>query len=452
MTTHGPVDPALPQLAVALSEAAMADTFAEALRDCRVRVQSCRVERVKYRPRRNCTLSYLLQLDGDDGAFEQRVAARLCSGGDSARRAANAAARDLLPSRAGPSSLHLAPLDMVTYWWPNDPKLDAARLFADERRFAAQVLPEIVAALGGGTLARQRMEIVQYVPEHRVCARVQLRRDCGGTLTDHTLYAKADAGRGGAVTHAVLRALEGAAARGSLLRTPASLLWQEHHGLHWQHAVAGCALLDLAPVAPPAAAAAVGEQLAALHAVATPVRRAVTRDELQRAPADVAAVLGLVDATWQPALDGLAAALSRGAAELGGDLVTLHGDLHPRNVLVDGDRVGLIDLDGARQGPAALDLGAWIADTLYRTLLDDADPEVASASLHAFIAGYAAGGGMLPRAQTLAWATAYQLVCQRAWRCVVNLKPGRFALAPRLIALADALLHGTPLACAVEVA
>jgi hypothetical protein len=40
----------------------------------------------------------------------------------------------------------------------------------------------------------------------------------------------------------------------------------------------------------------------------------------------------------------------------------------------------------------------------------------------------------------LAWSTAWNLLTQRAWRCVVNLKPGRFAIAPRLVALAGAEL------------
>ena len=40
-------------------------------------------------------------------------------------------------------------------------------------------------------------------------------------------------------------------------------------------------------------------------------------------------------------------------------IVTLHGDLHPRNLLQDERGVlGLIDLDSARSGPALLDLGA----------------------------------------------------------------------------------------------
>ena len=35
------------------------------------------------------------------------------------------------------------------------------------------------------------------------------------------------------------------------------------------------------------------------------------------------------------------------------------------------------------------------------------------------------------REPELAWATAWSLLTQRAWRCVVNLKPGRWAIAPR---------------------
>jgi hypothetical protein len=42
-------------------------------------------------------------------------------------------------------------------------------------------------------------------------------------------------------------------------------------------------------------------------------------------------------------------------------------------------------------------------------------------------------------ASLLAWSTAYNLLCQRAYRCVANLKPGRFEAVPALLALADSI-------------
>ena len=39
----------------------------------------------------------------------------------------------------------------------------------------------------------------------------------------------------------------------------------------------------------------------------------------------------------------------------------------------------------------------------------------------------------------MAWSTAHDLLCKRAYRCVANLKPGRFEAVPHLLALADAI-------------
>ena len=134
--------------------------------------------------------------------------------------------------------------------------------------------------------------------------------------------------------------------------------------------------------------------------------------------------------TLRQAVDGLAEGIDALSSL---PMATLHGDLHARNLLVDGDTLAFIDLDGLRRGPAVLELGAWIADGMYRALLEEASPLRDSAGWQSLLDAYAEAGGIVPPARTLAWATAWHLLCQRAWRCVVNLKPGRFAIAQRLV-------------------
>jgi Ser/Thr protein kinase RdoA (MazF antagonist) len=133
---------------------------------------------------------------------------------------------------------------------------------------------------------------------------------------------------------------------------------------------------------------------------------------------------------------------------------TLHGDIHGRNILVEdqrsGPRVALIDLDGLRRGPAVLELGSWVADAIYRALLEGDAADRDRPAWRALIDAYAAAGGVRPDPAALRWAVAWNLLTQRAWRCVVNLKPGRYALAPSLVQLAtDIAGQGTAaeLAC-----
>ena len=172
-----PHDPALPQLAQSLDPQAMAKVFARALSGMQVR--SCEVDRIKYRPGRNCSVSYVLRLhDPQRGRdVEQRVAARFCSAGDSARRHLKSIASATQASAAGPALLHLPALDMLAHWWPNDAKLDAPALLHDDERMRVHCVDKVIAALTGGRgrWVGHRTSIVQQVPELRVCARVELR-------------------------------------------------------------------------------------------------------------------------------------------------------------------------------------------------------------------------------------------------------------------------------------
>jgi hypothetical protein len=437
-----PQDRSLPQLAHALDEQAMAEVFADELRAHGTHLERCTIERVKYRPNRNCTLSYLLHLrDGSSGLpLEQRVAARLCAGGDSVRRAVRASGTPLHPSISGPALRLLPGLDMLTWWWPNDAKLTAPHLLADGDALRQHVLPELVALLstGRGTLVSHEIEIVQYVPELRLTARVDLRWHADGQIDRQCVYAKASIEPDGAGAHEILRTLQASPAWGvARLRTPQALLWQPAHMLRWQGGLPGQALLDLSSSVATRLAAPLGAQLAALHGTHVAAAGELTRGILYTRLISITRLLGDALPDSRVTLQCAAEHLTDGLRWLdNAALVTLHGDLHPRNVLVDGDQLALIDLDDVHRGPALLELGAWVAEGMYRAVLECCAPMRDHQAWQALLDGYADAGGIRPLPQALAWACAWNLLCQRAWRCVVNLKPGRFAIAPKLIALA----------------
>ena len=440
-----PRDAALPHLALALDGAAMADVFDGVLGPHGLRVDACRVERVKYRPGRNATLAYRLRLHGGDRPpFEQHVAARLCSG-DGAARSVRAGRAALVASPAGPALRWLPGLDMLTWWWPNDARLHATHLLADPARLREQVLPALMPMLGapGARVERCDVTIAQYVPEHRVCARVDLQWHDGARQDARRVYVKASREPDGATAFGLLSQLQASAAwRSGRLRTPAALLWHPGSQTWWQQGLPGVALLDAGARAMTAAAAPLGAQLAALHATPVDTAREVTADAMRARLDEVVALLAPL---WADVpVRQAAQALRAGWHHLDGTApASLHGDFHARNVLVDaspdGPRVALIDLDGLRRGPALLELGAWQADAMYRALLDGDRPDRDAAACDALLTGYADAGGQRPTPAALRWATAWNLLTLRAWRCVVNLKPGRYAIAPRLVALAAAL-------------
>ncbi|MEQ1804881.1 MAG: aminoglycoside phosphotransferase family protein [Burkholderiaceae bacterium] len=457
-----PVDPLLPHLSLAVDGTAMVSVFDRLLRaqQPKLSVLACAVDRIKYRPRRNIAVSYRLRVrDAHSGrTFIQLVATRFCSEGESRQRHANGLRRAAVGNAVGLASSHVAALDMVAAWWPNDAKLgEAAALLSGDQHTPQGVLNEVIAALteGRGELISHAFHLAQVVPEHRACARVELayRAATSGPVLKRTVYVKAEAERAGADTHAVMQALKGSPAQsqGRLL-TPRPILWQTQRGLHWQEALPGMPLLDEANEVSVAAAQRVGSMLAGLHATPVPTQRCVGVDELRERLALVADTLAIVEPRWEGAVRSLSGALTQGVgAACEAKSVTLHGDLHPRNILVADDRIGLIDLDGLRLGPAVADLGDWIADSLYRALLAGRSAAMALATCRAFVNAYAGASGTACGEAELAWSTANSLFCQRAWRSVVNLKPGRYALVEPLLDTAAAILRSGSIDAALDV-
>ncbi len=445
MTDAWPIDPMLPHLALALDGGAMQRHFtSHGGLAPGWSVRECRVERVKYRPRRNLSVAYRLELRHVRRGLrhDQFVATRWCADGESLARFAKAQGRPQLATPAGPTVMHDAALDVVAHWWPNDARLAAAAALGDGRRMHTQWLPEVARMLAApsATLVQSQLELVQLVPEHRVTARALLRLADG---SEHLVYAKGDAAQGGPVTQAAMQALwDDPARRRGTLHVPQPLGWQPGSGLHWQRALVGDALLDMPVRDPVDVHRRVGSLLAALHQAPVQIARTESAVAARMRLPELHETLSQIDAAWGPALDRLTRALGPALAGLfDGAKVTLHGDLHPRNVLVAPDgRLGLVDLDSLRRGPALLDLGAWAADALYRTHLGGGSIETSVGLLRELLRGYRHAGGSAPNEADLAVATAWQMLNQRAWRCAVNLKPGRYALVRPLLETAQLLL------------
>ena len=438
-----PCDPLLPQLQAALDGEHMRQVFGKALTG--PVVESCEIDRVKYRPRRTCSVSYRLKIsDGGRGRYEQRISARFCSGGDAQRRYAKALANHALASPAGPSLQHAPELDMLAWWLPNDPQLPGLRLLFDAGALRTEAAPDWLQAQGldAAETIDLQVRLVQLVPERRACARVDAtQRSAAGTALPHSAYVKCHADGRGGLTHARMQALSRSTAQAEgRLCTPISQLWQPALGLHWQQAMPGQALQQAAPEIGVDCSAAVGATLAALHGCNVPWGADAPLDagRLLAGAEEAAGTLAAVDDGWAEPAGALLVELRARAGDLHrSPMRTLHGDLHPNNVLVQPGAATsvptLIDLDSLRCGPAALELGGWIADAAYRAALAGQSPEQAWPACEAFLAAYALHGGSMPPAEALAWGAVHQLLCRRAYGAVANLKPGRLATVPALL-------------------
>ena len=182
-----------------------------------------------------------------------------------------------------------------------------------------------------------------------------------------------------------------------------------------------------------------GAALATLHGLRAPDGAAFRRF----APARLARAVGAI-ATARPAAGPAAAELLARLLERRGDAagpdVCVHGDANPRNALLDGDRVSLIDLEDVAAGPAAVDLGHVLAGLLCEraagALPAAAEPPLARALLR----GYAAVAP-LPRPETLAWHAAATVLARRALTAVNRVRDADLRQLDAYLRAAGALMR-----------
>lgn len=112
----------------------------------------------------------------------------------------------------------------------------------------------------------------------------------------------------------------------------------------------------------------------------------------------------------------LAAALEVSRPDRERDVV-LHGDCHPKNALIDGSGLTLIDLDQSGWGEPAADLGSLIARLRHGARLGEFAGVDTGALVRGALAGYASVRP-LPSPRSLRWYTAAALLVERAVRAI----------------------------------
>lgn len=315
--------------------------------------------------------------------------------------------------------------------------------FPDDRRLRglADVLapaPDVAAVAGPAGDRWVAGEVAEYAPERSLTVRA-VDRD-GAPVA----YAKAYAP--GTVDVAALAdryaaVAAGLAATGLPVASPRPLGRSADRGLLVLEAMPGERWGDLPPADLAPALRLLGRAVAAVHAMgpgAVPGLRPFGR----LAPPRIAHSAELVAAA-RPDLAGplaaVAAALAAGPPP-GDPAVALHGDCHPKNALVAGGRLALVDLDQAGTGPAGADVGSLLARLRLAVLVGDAGPTDERRLAAAFLDGYAAVRTPPPVA-SLAWHTAAALVAEQAMRAVNRVRRRVLPVLDQVVAAAAATLR-----------
>jgi aminoglycoside phosphotransferase len=309
--------------------------------------------------------------------------------------------------------------------------------FPDDRRLPdidALLAPSAAMVAMTGRREWVRSEVAEYAPERSITVRAV---DAGGNAT---AYVKQYAAGQRDVDALAARYAHFAHALGGS-GVPRPLGWSSRRGVLALEAAPGIRWADLAPAAAPTAAL-IGGAIAAFHGVPAPPGTPLFVRLGPRRVARSAEVLATARPDLAPAARDLARRLA--VTRLDGPPVMVHGDCHPKNAVVDGDRMTLIDLDQAGRGAAAADIGSLLARGRVVGIVGGDDPAAAGQFADAFLAGYASQRA-LPDGAAIRWHTAAALVVEQAVRAVNRVRPDVLAhLADVLGAAADLLPAGSP--------
>ena len=117
--------------------------------------------------------------------------------------------------------------------------------------------------------------------------------------------------------------------------------------------------------------------------------------------------------------------------------VTLHGDFHPANLLVDDDGPVVIDLDNLATGPTERDLAIFAGRVILLGLKDGSRADEIVAAALRFPEHYVASGGCPVSDATFGWYVAATVLAKQISNGVRRLAPGLSSLAAGLLDLAE---------------
>lgn len=466
MTIHDlPQDETLPQLSTVLDPQAMRSVFQHGLFDTDAaasgarlaphwEVRDCALTWTKYRPGWDCRMAYELTLydPAREWTLTQRLYGRIYALGRRSARDRQPPRESLVAVEAGPGFAFLPALDMIVWGFPNDRKLTGLPRLVDtqylESKLGAALQQSVCKARDIGTQDWRivRSETMHYVPERTCTVRTTLE-GAGplGRSARLTLYGKTYGGDEGQTTwHHMRRLCASLACQEGRLRVPEPCAYWPDAKILFQHALEGVPLADLATDRKRwlDGVRQTGIVVAALH---TTDIGCLERDDTTELLDKLTHVRQLASQLRLPCADPMADIVSR-LGQLAESvprtpIVTLHGDLHSKNVLIDRRGAGLIDLDNVHRGPAWHDVGSFVAALLATGRILRWSRTASEEAAHVFLDAYQAAVPWPTDPVALRWYTALCLIAERVFRSLTRMKAGQLRLVDGFVQLSGQLLE-----------
>jgi aminoglycoside phosphotransferase len=357
----------------------------------------------------------------DAGGASWTISARAFRDGRGAR--AYQEARGATPLCPGVTPVFYdAELDTVFWVFPNDRKLVGLAAVSSGELSSSDGLP----------LVWQSTRLMAYAPEKSATL---------ACLDDHravVAYAKVSAHDQTEHDYRRYRALEKTVDSNPYLRLPRALAYLPSHRLLLIEAIGGRRMDDPTGGKAVDDAARFGAALAALHALKPPDAPALTRFAADRL-IEARRLVIRVRPDVADLVDALAGDLMSRQPDEPEVPVCLHGDVHPKNAIVTDREIALIDVEDLAVGPAAADLGSFLASLLYLRRGGRLTTGTHDAVAYAFLSGYASVRP-LPTRTALRWHTSAALLIERILRAVTRVRPLGLVHLPDLLRDARGLL------------
>jgi hypothetical protein len=406
-----PADPLFPRLTVALDSDRAAAAFTAALAENGYQTMhlSCEIERSRLKAGRKVLIGYRLRgRDMKDSPFDQRVMVALFPGEDASALPDVSDGAMLTKPAFGPPILRLEQLGGQAWFFPNDRKVH-----------------HIVDLLNS---EHGKAEVVHYVPEQGCTVRIS-------RIGAPALYGKCRADDRGAVAARVHASAKGL---GEAIRLAPVIQYDPARRLFWQEELPGLGVDPADILARPEHwGARIANVLRDLHSLPAPNGLALLTIASLSANA---AQRALRTAKAMPQLAqriALVQAMIESQRPTDTPLILSHCDLHPGNLLWDGERFALIDLDTAALAPAALDYGTLTAALIHKAIEANARDAVICKMVAAL---RSAAVREIGDEASFNWFTAASLIGERLYRCSTRLKSPRLAVRERLIDMAQNLV------------
>lgn len=398
-------DPALPQRDLLLDETVMAQYLSRLLTPYgALGVRSCERLRTKYRV--GTSLRVLYRVEGVEQSY--RIAARAFP---RARRINRESAE-----------IHATELNTSFWLFPNDRKIRNLSVLDD--------IPGELRSIQGQQWTKSH--IVGHAPEKSLTAQ------CIGENDVVLAYAKIYAGDEGRQTFNTYVHVNAELDK-SHLRVPRALSYSGDHRLLLLESLPGVSLSALKSRQRKHAFFLLGRALRDLHVISPPSwlprSTRLMPETLTRATATISQARPDVAPLVQRLSDRL---LQSQHAVCEDEPALLHGDVHPKNILLNNDRVYLLDLDQAAVGNALSDLASVVAGLYCASCVGALTWSEAVSLRRNLLAGY----GPLRNSTSLQWHIAAALLTERALRSVTRIRLENLQRLPDILATAEAVLNG----------